>query len=657
MNGDGQSALKTLIDMGAKIILCKRDKGAFQGAYTIEQQKQLNEYKEKHNVDKVPYMHWPDVSLEQAQDHLKGKMLIGIVPHSIKCTVVDVDKGHDSDWFTSFLKEHPPAAVIRSKGKNKGVHVYCNDNEARDNGKYNNGHIQGEVRGYKGYVILWNIESVANLDRKGCQFKDIMPALQGAKKDAGLSLEVGNRNQGMFNHMMMWFDNNSAEIADQCNSQADVRRILQQKAGEIWANIKDKQGFGTSEAHAAINSASELCWRKIRDGEVSQGKKWTKEAMESLFHDEIKPRKMQWLFKHWIPKGVATAIGALGGKGKGTTRDHIAACVTNRKPWPDGTITEPQRMIIVSSEDAAQEITMPRCILSGATNNPAILNIWKRPIIDPIGKLEGMSRAGLLKDVGAIFLDVADCAMDQGANPNNSVDVTRQIERFHEIAAENDLAFIYVCHMNKGVRKHLVEFGDINDLFRGSAQFVNCSRMALALFEDVSDRETNSRILLRTKENTGTNILDHAYRLYGEEMRDGESEATVITRIEKIEDNIEQLVMDMLNESRAVAEEKRKANILKKDNKKNRLGQAAKQFLDNHDGWILGEVIHDHLEKTVKEYAKDSAANGIRDLMDLGYIEQKVATDVGLKGRGKNSRAYRRRERKSVTELRHQLGE
>ena len=73
---------------------------------------------------------------------------IGLIPHSIGATALDVDHGDPTELPTPWTRYRTARAG--------GAHFYYGDDEARGNQKWQLGDCSGEVRGARGYLILHN---------------------------------------------------------------------------------------------------------------------------------------------------------------------------------------------------------------------------------------------------------------------------------------------------------------------------------------------------------------------------------------------------------------------------------------------------------------------------------------------------------------------
>ena len=76
---------------------------------------------------------------------------LGLKPWSINTTALDVDVGDPG----KLIQAWPPMAVLNSR-RSDGKHLYYSDTEGRGNGHFEAYGCAGEIRGAKGYLVLWH---------------------------------------------------------------------------------------------------------------------------------------------------------------------------------------------------------------------------------------------------------------------------------------------------------------------------------------------------------------------------------------------------------------------------------------------------------------------------------------------------------------------
>jgi len=75
---------------------------------------------------------------------------------------------------------------------------------------------------------------------------------------------------------------------------------------------------------------------------------------------------MNWLWSGYLARGKMTLLAGEPGTGKTTIAMSIGATVTQGGIWPDGTIAEPDSIVIWSGEDDPRDTLAPRLMAAGA---------------------------------------------------------------------------------------------------------------------------------------------------------------------------------------------------------------------------------------------------------------------------------------------------
>ena len=121
LQGRQHHALEVLHDAGAHLVICKRDKTPIWNGW-------------QHRM--------PPLDVVQEHD---GPL--GIIPYSIGSSALDVDIG---DW-----RKMPRPWVNYGTRRKGGRHLFYGDDVARGNSTWAAEDCSGEVRGAKGYLVLW----------------------------------------------------------------------------------------------------------------------------------------------------------------------------------------------------------------------------------------------------------------------------------------------------------------------------------------------------------------------------------------------------------------------------------------------------------------------------------------------------------------------
>ena len=143
----------------------------------------------------------PDFS--NVEGHAKGGGLVGVIPASLKCFVVDIDEGGENGVAAVRGVLGEPVTVTASK-KPGGFHAwYRTAADKIGNCKWKLDGAAGDIRGSRGFVILWDPATLA--DELARYFdaaqptdpgKLPRPTTHGARGPAAVSsAPVGERNE------------------------------------------------------------------------------------------------------------------------------------------------------------------------------------------------------------------------------------------------------------------------------------------------------------------------------------------------------------------------------------------------------------------------------------------------------------------------------
>ena len=103
---------------------------------------------------------WERPSLEKVLRHLAGGGLVGHVPAAVGCVVLDVDES--GDGAEAFMDAHPPYWDIPSK-RAGGMHLYYTTPVQYGNKRWRLGNTGGDVRGSRGFVVIWDAGALADM--------------------------------------------------------------------------------------------------------------------------------------------------------------------------------------------------------------------------------------------------------------------------------------------------------------------------------------------------------------------------------------------------------------------------------------------------------------------------------------------------------------
>ena len=133
------NALRILHERGARFVLCRQNKSAIGKAW------------QKKTLD-----------LRLVEKHLSTGGLIGVIPISLGCVVVDIDEGGVNGVETVKVVLGKPLTVVKSR-RSDGYHLWYRTSEEKvSNKEWEHNGAKGDIRGSNGYAILWNYEQLAD---------------------------------------------------------------------------------------------------------------------------------------------------------------------------------------------------------------------------------------------------------------------------------------------------------------------------------------------------------------------------------------------------------------------------------------------------------------------------------------------------------------
>lgn len=190
--------------------------------------------------------------------------------------------------------------------------------------------------------------------------------------------------------------------------------------------------------------------------------------LDLVWFDQIEMKHIDWLWHNRFAYGMLTLLVGMGGVGKSTFTNYMAAQVSTGRPWiDDPREREPGDVIILTTEDDAARIIKPRLVAMGAdVSRVAVLKGTKQTIPEGcpgagqngyIG-LEDLTRSGDL-----IYLHQA---IEQAPNPklviidpytsymgnmdsNDNIKTRNFLLPIAETAKKFGVAIIAITHLNK----------------------------------------------------------------------------------------------------------------------------------------------------------------------------------------------------------------
>ena len=244
----------------------------------------------------------------------------------------------------------------------------------------------------------------------------------------------------------------------------------------------------------------------------------TTETVHLTRLSDVKPERVEWKWRGWIPSGKLVTLDGDPGLGKSTLSDDIAAKVSTAGTWPDGSRCEhPEDVLLLSAEDGLADTVRPRLDAAGAdvTRIHAIEGI---PIVDEqtgerflrppsLADISALGDAISETSAGLLIVDVLMAYLPAGTDAHKDQDIRRVLTRLAALADKTGCTVLLLRHLNKA------KGGD--PLYRGggSIGIVGAARAGMLVAADPDDPER--RVLASVKSNLGPAPDSLTYRLVG----------------------------------------------------------------------------------------------------------------------------------------------
>lgn len=220
----------------------------------------------------------------------------------------------------------------------------------------------------------------------------------------------------------------------------------------------------------------------------------------------------RWIWQHWLARSELHLIAGAAGVGKTTLALKFAAIVSTGGTWPDGTMCQPDGVVIWTGEDQIEATMLPRLRAAGAdlrrvhfigkAVDPQTGEV--RPF-DPASDLPQLMRAlADAESVGLVVFDPITAAISADSNKNG--EVRRALVPIVNLAATYGAAVLGVSHFAKASENR-----NAADRVLGSVAFVAGPRLVMCAIRP--DDEAKPRRLVRIKSNLGPDGGGFAYSL------------------------------------------------------------------------------------------------------------------------------------------------
>jgi len=232
---------------------------------------------------------------------------------------------------------------------------------------------------------------------------------------------------------------------------------------------------------------------------------------------DVDPKPIAWLWPGYIARRKLTLIAGEPGLGKSQIGLDVVARITSARPWPNEGRAPLGSCVILSAEDAIDDVLRPRLEAAGAdlARVHAIRNVSAQ---DRDGKLqvtifslqhdldllgEKIKRIG---DVMLVVIDPITAYFGDNVDTHKTAAVRSVLALLDRFAESHNVAVLGITHPPK-----VVAGGKAINAMTGSLAFVAAARIAFIAVEDIA--VPGRRLLLPIKNNLGANADGLAYRV------------------------------------------------------------------------------------------------------------------------------------------------
>lgn len=270
----------------------------------------------------------------------------------------------------------------------------------------------------------------------------------------------------------------------------------------LWEGLRD----GDSSAES-LTSAAEYdkatAWFGVIDEKARRRKDGGGRRLTLRTASTVEAKRVRWLVKGWLPIGAITVMAGMPGTGKSTISIDWAARVT-RGDLGDGMVA-PRDVLIYSTEDAKEQVIVPRLIAAGADlDRVHFIEVAEEDdkgvrtgatLVLPID-VEELRDAITETDAAMVVFDPLMSVTDPKRSANQDRELRTSLEPLAELLASTQCVGVGLAHFRK-------QSGATIDLIMGSRAFTGVARSVLVTLED-----TDADEMLLTLEKTNYGMLD-----------------------------------------------------------------------------------------------------------------------------------------------------
>lgn len=225
----------------------------------------------------------------------------------------------------------------------------------------------------------------------------------------------------------------------------------------------------------------------------------------------LRMRPAQWLWDRRIPGGAITLLTGREGIGKSTTSYDLIAKIT-RGTLPGKQLGTPRSVGIVATEDAWEEVILPRLVAAGADPE----RVFQFDAVNPVGDSVPLSVPADLprvavecteNDIVLIVLDPLMSVIPSGLDTHKDRDVRQALDPLAKFCASTGVSVLGLIHVNKSTTS------DPLNSIMASRAFTAVARSVLYCIVDPEAEREDRFLFGHVKSNLGPKQPSLSYRI------------------------------------------------------------------------------------------------------------------------------------------------
>jgi hypothetical protein len=280
----------------------------------------------------------------------------------------------------------------------------------------------------------------------------------------------------------------------------------------FWPVIIEVTGAAVEDLETRAKSGGKSHEGKGREGDKAVGETVSRPRLVTLA--SVKPAKVDYVWKPWLPRGTITVLDGDPGLGKSTVSLDLAARASRGWSMPPGeckVVREPADVLLLGAEDDLANTVRPRLDAAGAdvsrVHSLEAVQVGEgeeRPPVLPwdLALVESMIVERLVE---LLVVDPFVAFLDAELDAHRDQDVRRCMHRLKQLAERTRVAILLLRHLNK------LNAGPALYRGGGSIGITGAGRSALVVGKHPT--EPGHRVLAPVKVNQAANPKSLVYTI------------------------------------------------------------------------------------------------------------------------------------------------